>query len=127
MRIKAVLLKALVYIRDVLLVDLGISLIIAFTFIFTKNFSFLAFSERIFWAGLGITLIGGMVGFAAMFSGRSFGIPTIIRKPEEAKKLLDHFQDYREEVEKRNDVSILLFVVGVGCIAISALIQIILV
>lgn len=126
MRFKAVLLKALVYIRDTLLVDLGICLLVALTFLFTKNFTFLALSERIFWAGLVITLLGGLVAFAAMFSGRSFGIPTIIRKPEEAKNFLDHFEEYIEEVNKRHDVSINLFIIGVGCIAISALIQMIL-
>jgi hypothetical protein len=124
MRIKTVLIQALVYIRDILFVDLGICLLVAITFIFTRNFSFLGLSERIFWAGLGTTLIGGVVAFAATFSGRSFGIPTIIRRPKEAKNLLDHFMEFREEVEKRNDVSIRLFVIGLGCIAISALIQV---
>ncbi len=123
MRIKTVLLKALVYIRDIVLIDLGICLFVAVTFILTQNFSLLGYSERIFWAGLGMTLIAGMVGFSAMFSGRSFGIPAIIRKPEEAKKLIDKFPEYRAEVEKRHDVSIRLFVIGLGCIAISALIQ----
>lgn len=126
MRFKTVLLKALVYFRDILLVDLGICLLVAVTFLFTKKFSFLAYSERIFWAGLVTTLLGGLVAFAAMFSGRSLGIPTIIRKPEEAKNFLDHFEEYIEEVNKRHDVSINLFIVGVGCIAISALIQTIL-
>ena len=126
MRIRTVLLKALVYIRDILLIDLGICLLVALTFFLTKNFSFVGYSERIFWAGLAMTLIGGLVAFAARFSGRAFGIPTIIRKPEEAKNLLDHFEEYVEEREKRHDVSIRLFVVGLGCIAISALIQTIL-
>ena len=123
MRIKTVLLKVLVYIRDILVIDLGICLLVALTFLFTRNFTLLSYSERIFWGGLAITLIAGMVAFAAMFSGRSFGIPTVIRKPEEAKKLLDHFDEYLDEKNKRHDVSIRLFVIGVGCIAISALIQ----
>ena len=123
---KKIFLRALVYTRDILLVDLGICLLVALTFLFTKNFTFLVYSERIFWAGLLTTLIGALVAFAAMVSGRSFGIPTIIRKPEEAKNFLDHFEEYLEEVNKRHDVSIRLFVIGVGCIAISALIQTIL-
>jgi len=125
MQIKTVLMKALVYLRNVLLVDLAVILFVAFTFVFTGNFTFMSFSERIFWAGLGFTLAAGLVAFGAMFSGRSFGIPTIIRKPEEAKKLLDHLQigDFQVEVEKRHNVSIQLFVIGLGCIAISALVQ----
>lgn len=120
---KTVFLRTLVYIRDVLLAALGICLFVALTFFFTKNFTFLAYSERVFWAGLITTLLGGLVAFAAMFSGRSFGIPTVIRKPEEAKNFLDHFEEYIAEVNKRHDVSIRLFIIGVGCIVISALIQ----
>lgn len=123
MRMKAALIRALVYFRDVLLVDLGICLIVALTFLFTKNFSFVRLSERVFWAGLAATLIAALVAFAATFSGRSLGIPTIIRKPEEAKNLLDHFEEFRDEMNKRHDVSIYLFMIGLGCIAISALIQ----
>lgn len=123
MRMKAALIRALVYFRDVLLVDLGICLIVALTFLFTKNFSFVLLSERVFWAGLAATLIAALVAFAATFSGRSLGIPTIIRKPEEAKNLLDHFEEFRDEMNKRHDVSIYLFMIGLGCIAISALIQ----
>lgn len=122
MWIKKILANVLVYLRDVLLVDLVIIVLVAISFVVGK-FSFLAYSERIFWVGLGVTLLAGLVAFGAMFAGRSFGIPAIIRKPEEAKQLLDHMGDYRAEVEKRNDVSILLFGIGLGCIAISALIQ----
>lgn len=123
MRMKAALIRVLVYFRDVLLVDLGICLIVALTFLFTRNFSFVLLSERVFWAGLAATLIAALVAFAATFSGRSLGIPTIIRKPEEAKNLLDHFEEFRDEMNKRHDVSIYLFMIGLGCIAISALIQ----
>ncbi len=120
---KRVLLKVLVYVRDVLLMDLGIGLLVAISLIFTGSLTSVAFSERIFWVGLGVTLIAGMVGFGALFSGRSFGIPVFIRKPAEAKQLLDKMGEYRAEVEKRNNLSIQIFFVGLGCIAISALVQ----
>jgi hypothetical protein len=58
-----------------------------------------------------------------MFAGRSFGIPMTIRRPAEAKALLDHFVEYRNEVEKRYDVSIKIFLTGLGCIGLSALVQ----
>ncbi len=123
MQFKTVLLKVLRFVRDVLLVDLGISLLVAITFLFSRNFTFGHYSERLFWVGLGMTLLAALVAFGAMFSGRKFGIPVLIRKPEEAKNLLDHFGDWRAEVDKRHDVSIQLFFIGIGCIAISALVQ----
>lgn len=123
MRMKTVLAKALLYLRNVVLVDLAIGVLVAITFLFSGGFTFTALSERIFWVGLVITLLAGIVALASTFSGRSLGIPVIIRRPQEAKNLLDHFGEYRAEVDKRQDVSIQLFIIGLGCIAISALVQ----
>ncbi len=123
MQVKAFLKKALVSIKNILLVDLAISLLVAVSFLFTKNFSAVAFSERLFWVGLVTTMLAALVAFAAGFAGSKFGIPVIIRRPEEAKRFREHFGEYRQEVVKREDVSIQLFFIGLGCIAISALVQ----
>jgi hypothetical protein len=123
MQIKAALKRALFYARNVISIDLGISLLVAVSYLFFGKFTFLAYSERLFWTGLGMTLVAALVAFGATFSGRSFGIPAIIRKPEEAKRLLDNMGAYRTEVERRNDISIQIFFIGLGCIAISALVQ----
>ncbi len=123
MRFRNFLRKALIFLKNILLSDLAISLIVGLTFLFTGKFTFLAFSERLFYAGVFVILIGGVVGAATMFAGRSFGIPVIIRRPTEARRFLDHFQEYREEVEKRYDVGILIWLVGLGCIGLSALVQ----
>jgi hypothetical protein len=124
MRLKNFLRRALIYIRNILLVDLGFALLVAISFLFTRGFTFLAYSERIFYTGLGITLIAFVVGLAAGFAGKSFGIPLFIRKPEEAKKMLDNFGEYRELVEQRYDTGIQIFLVGLGCIVVSALVQV---
>ncbi|HEX9017994.1 MAG TPA: hypothetical protein VF806_02345 [Anaerolineaceae bacterium] len=124
MRIVEFIKRALVYLGNILLIDLGVGLLMAVSFIFTGNFTFTALSERIFYAGLGITFLAAIVGLAANFSGRGFGIPVIIRRPHEARALLDHFGEYREEVEKRYEVAIHVFVTGLGCLVVSALVQI---
>jgi hypothetical protein len=124
MRLKNFLRKALIYIRNILLVDLGLSLLVAFSFLFTRGFTVLAYSERIFYTGLVITLIAFVVGLAAGFSGKSFGIPMFIRKPEEAKNLLDNFGEYRDLVEQRYDTGIQIFLVGLGCVVVGALVQV---
>ena len=121
------LLRSLAYLKSIILVDLVICGIVGLTFLFVGRFSFLAYSERMFYAGIIMVLLGGIVGFAVMFSGRSFGIPVFIRRPEEARRLLDHFSEYREEIEKRYDASILIWLIGLGCIAISALVEVFLV
>lgn len=125
MRIAEFFKRALVYLKNILLIDLGMSLLMAVSFIITGKFSFIALSERIFYAGMGITFLAAIVGLAAGFSGRGFGIPVIIRRPKEARALLDNFDAYRTEVEKRYDVAINVFIAGLGCIAVSALVQVI--
>jgi hypothetical protein len=124
MRLKEFLRKALIYIRNILLADLGFALLVALSFLFTRGFTFLAYSERILYTGLVITMIAFVVGLAAGFAGKGFGIPLLIRKPEEAKKLLDNFVDYRELVEQRYDTGIQIFLVGLGCVVVSALVQV---
>jgi hypothetical protein len=123
MQIKTILKKVLVFLRSIALVDLVISLLVAFSFVLTGNFSFVAYSERLFWTGLAVTILAAMVALASMFSGSSFGIPAIIRRPEEAKRFLARFGDMRAEVEKRQNLSIQMFFIGLGCIGVSALVQ----
>jgi hypothetical protein len=124
MQVKTFLKKVLVSIKNILLVDLVFSLLVAISFVFTRNFSFLAYSERLFWVGLGITVLAAVVAFSATFAGSKFGVPVFIRRPEEARKFREHIGDVRKEAVKREDVSIQLFFIGLGCIAISALVQI---
>jgi hypothetical protein len=120
---KTALKKAWTYLRNVVWVALSFSLIVAVSFIFGGNFSFLAYSERLFWVGLGITFLAGVVGFSASFAGGKFGIPSVIRRPEEAKRFRTHFFEYRAEVEKRYDLAIQMFLIGLACIGVSALVQ----
>jgi hypothetical protein len=123
MRVRPFFEKALHFLRSVVVVDLCIILVVAVSFLFTGKFTFVAFSERMFWAGMILTLIAGVVGVAAGLAGSNFGIPVFITRPEHAKKLVDNMSDYRAAVENRYDVAIQLFIMGLGCIAISALVQ----
>jgi hypothetical protein len=123
MRFRKISSKITAFLKKILVIEAVICLGVALTFLFGGRFSFLAYSERLFWTGMITVVLGGLVGFAVMFSGRGFGIPTMIRKPEDAKKLLDHFGEYREEVEKRYDASLTIWIVGLVCIALSALVE----
>ncbi len=123
MRVRPFFKKVLHYLRSVILVDLCVIVLVALFFLFTGKFTFTAFSERVFYAGLILTMIGGVVGVAAAIGATNLGNPVFIRKPEEAKKFVDHMPEYRAEVENRYDVAIQVFIMGIGCVAISALIQ----
>jgi hypothetical protein len=64
-----------------------------------------------------------VVFFASSFSGRSFGVPLLIRKPEEARKFLEKTPAIREVAEKRYNVGARIWFIGMGCVAISALVE----
>lgn len=116
--------QALDYVfRKVLLVNLYITAAVLVSFVFFRPFTLIAFSERIFWAGMLMMLAAGVVIVATGFTGRSFGVPVFIRRPEEARKFLDKAPQIQAEVEKRYNAGARLWFIGMGCIAISALIE----
>lgn len=93
--------KALAYLWEILLYVSAISLLTVPSLQFTGHLNFLAYRKRQFLVGMGITFIAEIVGLAAGFSERSFGIPAIIRRYAKARRLMDNFAAYRAEVEKR--------------------------
>jgi len=110
--------------RKVLLVDLVIFVGVILSFFLTGNLSPIALSERTLWAGIVVIFCGGIVTVATGFTGKSFGVPLIIRRPEEARKFLDRAPEIRAEVEKRYNVGARLWFIGLGCVAISAAVEI---
>lgn len=114
-----------IFIR-VLLVDVVIFLLVLASFVFTGGLSVIPLSERVFWVGMVVMFFGATVFIAAGFSGKSFGVPLIIRKPEEARKMLDNLPKMREESEKRYNVGARIWLIGLGCIGVSALVEVLL-
>ncbi|MGE5222565.1 MAG: hypothetical protein ACM3PY_09015 [Omnitrophica WOR_2 bacterium] len=126
-KIKKGIAQVTVYLlRKILLIDLAIGVGVAISFIFTGRFTFLAYSERMFWAGIAVIMTGGTIMLAVMMTVRDYGIPGRVRKPEEAKDILDRHLEIRQEREQRFDASARLWLIGIGCIAISALVQVLL-
>ena len=109
--------------RQVLLVDVVIFLVVMVTFVFHGPLNAIAVSERVFWAGMIVMLLGAVVTAATLFTGKSFGVPMIIRKPEEARRFLDLSPEINAEKEKRYNVGARLWFIGMGCVAISALVE----
>ena len=64
-----------------------------------------------------------MIVLAISLTGKSLGIPTRARKPEEARVLLDRHLEVRDAIEKRYNAGIQLWLIGLVCVALSALVQ----
>ena len=127
MQFQKMLVSALNYIvKRVLLYDLILLALALFSFLLTGRFSFVALSERIFWFAVVVFLIAGTVALAQMVPGKIFMFPYNIRKPDEAKKFMEEGVTNREQAEKRFDAGIQLWLIGLVCLAVSALVQILL-
>lgn len=116
--------KAVNYLaRKVFVFDLGLVLLAGFSFLITGNFSMVAYSERIFWFGIVVFLIAGTIALAQMVPGRMLLFPYNIRKVEDARKFVKQTDEFRHQADKRIDLGIQFFLIGLGCLAVSALVQ----
>ena len=109
--------------RQVLLADVIIFAVVLVTFIIFGPLTPISLSERVFWAGMLAMFFGAVVTVATMFTGKSLGVPLIIRKPEEARRFLDLGPEIHAEKEKRYNVGARLWLIGLGCVGISALVE----
>lgn len=116
--------KAALYLwKNVLPFVGGLSLLALLSFVVTGGFSFTTLSERIFYEAALLFLLGGTVAMSHMVSGRVLLFPFNIRRPEEAKRYVQDQPKIQAANEKRLDAGIQLWLIGLGTLAVSALIQ----
>ena len=125
MQIKKVLGVVVQYIGRLLIFSLATSAVAALSFIFTGGINPNALSDRIFWAGMVYMMVAVVLVIAISSVGIGQGLPSMIRRPEEAKDLMEKNLSLREALEKRYDLCILLWLAGMSCLGISALVQVI--
>jgi hypothetical protein len=125
-RIRRILSQSIEYLlKKILLFSLAISAVVGLSFIFTHGFSFNAYSDRLVWAGLFLFLLSGVVWLGVFTAGSQFGVPGMIKRPEEAKRYFSNQTAIRETVEKRYATAIQVWVIGLVCIGIGVLVQVI--
>jgi len=115
------------FLRTAILIDLFLAAVTAVSFLFFGSFSSKDYSDRLFMVGIAVMVIGSLGLFAVIGASRHFGLPFNVTKPKDAKKLHDNIIDILRSTDKRYDVSIQIWVVGVLCIILSAVIHLALV
>jgi len=97
--------------------------IVAASFAFTKDFSFLLYGERIVWVGIAMNILAGVIVMGQMAAGKEWGVNSMVRSIGEAKRFMEHNLEIRAKIEKRYDVALLIWLVGLACVGAGALVD----
>jgi hypothetical protein len=112
------------YLRFVLLTTLAILIATALSFLIWGPFTFPKYSERLFWAGIGAVIVGGMAIWAALGSYSTLGTPSILTAPGDAPIATWRIGEQLRMNARRYGFSFRMAAVGILCIALSALIEV---
>ena len=123
---RLLLLSWLEYLKKALMFAAGIATLIALSFLVIGSFSAKTYSDRLFMGGVIVTFIGVFVFITVGGTRRNLGFGSIAKKPEEAKKLMEHTHELLAKAERRYDAGSLVWVTGVVCLVLSVLLYLIL-
>ncbi len=119
---KAKVTQALRFVGVALLVDGAIVLVVGLSCLVGNHCTAVQFSERMFWAGI-VAMMGGLPAVVATLStGRGyFGDP--FTAGQMGKIATEIIQREKKEERKRYGFALRMALIGIGAIAISALIE----
>ena len=89
-----------------------------------QEFTARAYSDRMFWAGIGLTVLGGFTVVASLGSMATVGTPSVLTAGADARNAQSRIQDYFSTNSKRYTFVFRMVVSGGICIGISALIEV---
>ena len=120
-QVRATLQSWLVYLKQVSSYAFSVAVLVGASFFFTGDLSARAYSDRLFTVGILITLLGVFIFVTIAGTRRRMGIPTLARKADDARKMLDSAEELREKTEKRYDLGAQVWAVGIACMAFSVI------
>ena len=122
-RIKALLISTVKFLGFTLLIDLGLFAIVSLSCLFGTRCTSLQWSERMFWAGM-LAIVAAMPAVLAMLSTSQgyFDNPLTAGMDMQVAKTI--IEDGRRGLSKRSKFAIRAASIGIGAIAISALIDV---
>ena len=112
------------FVRFVVPVTLTIMIGVAATYLKWGPFTFRDYSTRLFWAGIGAVIVGAMAIWAAMGSYSTLGTTNIFTAGGDAPIATQRIAEQMKMNAKRYGFTFRMAVVGVLCMASSALIEI---
>jgi hypothetical protein len=120
-RLRAILKTWLVYLKQIFLYAFSVAALLGVSFLFTGGLSARTYSDRLFIAGVLITLVGVFIFITMIGTRRNMGMPTFAKDVEDARKIMDNAQELRDKTDKRYDAGAQVWAVGIACMGLSVL------
>lgn len=110
--------------RQVLLIDVGVFVVVGVSFLFTGSLAPQAYSDRLLWAGVGATLVGGAVGVLGEMGTAARSGFSKTRAPSDSRNSPEHTTDVEKVGAAHHGFAFRFWAVGLTCVAASALVGI---
>ncbi len=107
-----------------LIIWVAIVALIALSFLFWGEFTFKAYSDRLFWGGIAAIVVGGFVVVSALGSYSTLGTPSVLTAPADARIAHERIWEYMKTNAGRYTFTFRMFIVGALCIGTSALVEV---
>ena len=112
------------FVRFVLIVTLAILLGCAASYLVRGEFTLRDFGTRLFWAGIGAVVVGGIAVWASLGSYSTLGTPSILTASGDARIATERIGEYMRMNAKRYKFTFRMAAVGILCMGASALLEI---
>jgi hypothetical protein len=112
------------YLKPTLIIVAAALLITGGTFFFWGGFTWRTYSDRLFWAGIGAVVVGGIATWSALGSYSTLGTPNVLTAPGDARIAHSRVAEHIKMNAKRYTASIRWLAAGAICMVISALVEI---
>jgi hypothetical protein len=118
---RSVLKAAWRFLLPVLMIAAAIIAGAALTFLWWGPFSFQAYSDRLFWGGIGAIVVGGIAVWAALGSYQTLGTPSVLTASGDARIAHERIREYIKMNSGRYGFVFRAFSVGLICLVGAAL------
>ena len=88
------------------------------------EFTWRIYSDRLFWGGIAVILVGSFAVISVLGSMNTMGTPSVITAPGDARVAHEKIGEYLRMNVGRYKFSIRMFIVGSLCIGTSALVEV---
>jgi hypothetical protein len=94
------------------------------SFFLAGEYNVQAYSDRLFWGGIGVGLLGGFAVVASLGAYSTLGTPSVFTAPGDAPIAHARVADYLETNARRYGFTIRMVLAGALCIGLSALVSV---